>query len=238
MNGCVHMSVSRKICVVVPVKDTVQAKQRLAALLPAERRQELALAMFEDVIAAISSVRELAGIVVVTVDPAVAAIAARHSARVMSEGACEGHTSAVMAAARHLAAEGCDLLTLPGDIPLVEPSDVRHLVRVHSASADRGVGAFTIVPARDELGSNAVLCSPAGAVPLRFGDNSFFPHLDAAKAHGIQPEVVHLPRIALDIDTPDDFALFVRMPSQTRAYALLRQWRLRLDDEGLQATSA
>jgi 2-phospho-L-lactate/phosphoenolpyruvate guanylyltransferase len=238
MNGCVHMRISRKICVVVPVKDTVQAKQRLAALLPAERRQELALAMFEDVIAAISSVRELAGIVVVTVDPAVAAIAARHSARVMSEGACEGHTSAVMAAARHLAAEGCDLLTLPGDIPLVEPSDVRHLVRVHSASADRGVGAFTIVPARDELGSNAVLCSPAGAVPLRFGDNSFFPHLDAAKAHGFEPEVVHLPRIALDIDTPDDLALFVRMPSQTRAYALLRQWRLRLDDEGLQATSA
>ena len=233
MNGCVRMSVPRKICVVVPVKDTVQAKQRLAALLPAERRQELALAMFEDVIAAIGSVRELAGIVVVTIDPAVAAIAARHSARVMSEGACEGHTSAVMAAARHLAAEGCDLLTLPGDIPLVEPSDVRHLVRVHSASADRGAGAFTIVPARDELGSNAVLCSPAGAVPLRFGDNSFFPHLDAAKAHGIQPEVVHLPRIALDIDTPEDLALFVRTPSQTRAYALLQQWRLRLDDEGL-----
>ena len=238
MNGCVHMSVSRKICVVVPVKDTVQAKQRLAGLLPAERRQELALAMFEDVIAAISNVRELAGIVVVTVDPAVAAIATRHGARVMSEGACEGHTGAVMTAARRLAAEGCDLLTLPGDIPLVEPSDVRHLVRVHGASANRGVGAFTIVPARDELGSNAVLCSPAGAVPLRFGDNSFFPHLDAAKAHGIQPEVVHLPRIALDIDTPEDLALFVRTPSQTRAYALLRQWQLRLDDEGLPATSA
>jgi 2-phospho-L-lactate guanylyltransferase (CobY/MobA/RfbA family) len=50
--------------------------------------------------------------------------------------------------------------------------------------------------------------------------------------------VVHLPRIALDIDTPEDLALFVRTPSQTRAYALLRQWRLRLDDEGLQASSA
>jgi 2-phospho-L-lactate guanylyltransferase len=176
--------------------------------------------------------------VVVTVDSAAAAIAARHGARVMSEGACEGHTGAVMTAARHLAAEGCGLLTLPGDIPLVEPSDVRHLVRVHSTRADRGTGAFTIVPARDELGSNAVLCSPAGAVPLRFGDNSFFPHLDAAKAHGIEPEVVHLPRVALDIDTPDDLALFVRTPSQTRAYALLQQWRLRLDDEGLPATSA
>jgi 2-phospho-L-lactate guanylyltransferase len=230
------MRVSRKICAVVPVKDTVQAKQRLAALLPADRRQELALAMFEDVIAAVGSVRELAGIVVVTVDPTAAAIAARHGARVTSEGACEGHTGAVMTTARRLAAEGCDLLTLPGDIPLVEPSDVRQLVRAHSIRADRGMNAFTIVPARDELGSNAVLCSPAGAVPLRFGDNSFFPHLDAAKAHGIDPEVVHLPHIALDIDTPEDLALFVRTPSQTRAYALLQQWRLHPDDGERQAT--
>ena len=232
------MSVSRKICAVIPVKDTAQAKQRLAALLPAARRRELALAMFEDVIATVSSVRELAGIVVVTVDSAAAAIATRNGARVMSEGAREGHTGAVMTAARRLAAEGFDLMTLPGDIPLVEPDDVRHVVSVHHAGANREAGAFTIVPARDELGSNAVLCSPADAVPLRFGDNSFFPHLDAAKAHGIEPEVVHLPRIALDIDTPEDLALFVRTPSQTRAYALLRQWRLRLDDEGLQATSA
>jgi 2-phospho-L-lactate guanylyltransferase len=226
------MSASEGICAVVPVKDTAQAKQRLAALLPAARRQELALAMFEDVIATISSVRELAGIVVVTVDPAAAAIAARHDARVMNEGACEGHTGAVTAAARRLAAGGFDLLTLPGDIPLVEPDDVRHLVSVHCAGAERGAGAFTIVPARDELGSNAVLCSPAGAVPLRFGDNSFFPHLDAAKAHGIEPEVVHLPRIALDIDTPEDLALFLRTPSPTRAHALLQQWRIRLDVAG------
>ena len=231
------MQASRKICAVVPVKITAQAKQRLAALLPAVRRQDLALAMFEDVMAAVSGVRELAGIVVVTVDPA-AAIAARHGARVMSEGACEGHTGAVMTAARRLAAEGFDLMTLPGDIPLVEPDDVRRVVSVHLAGANREAGAFTIVPARDELGSNAVLCSPADAVPLRFGDNSFFPHLDAAKAHGIEPEVVKLPRIALDIDTPEDLALFIRTPSQTRAYALLQQWQLRLNDEGLPVTSA
>ena len=232
------MQASRKICAVVPVKSTAQAKQRLAALLPAVRRQELALAMFEDVMAAVSGVRELAGIVVVTVDPAAAAIAARHGARVMSEGACEGHTGAGMTAARRLAAEGFDLMTLPGDIPLVEPDDIRHVVSVHRAGANREAGAFTIVPARDELGSNAVLCSPADAVPLRFGDNSFFPHLDAAKAHGIEPEVVKLPRIALDIDTPEDLALFLGIPSQTRARALLAQWCIRVDAGHVRTTSA
>ena len=127
-----------------------------------------------------------------------------------------------LAAARSLAANGPDLLTVPGDIPLVEPDDIRHLLSRHGAAP-----AFTIVPAHDQNGSNAVLCSPADAVPLRFGDNSFFPHLEAAQARGIAPLAVPLPRIALDIDTPTDLARFRATPSRTRARALLDQWSVR-----------
>ena len=61
-----------RIHAVVPIKDTSDAKRRLAGVLCAGRRQELALTMFEDVLAALTGVRELAGIVVVTVDPAAA----------------------------------------------------------------------------------------------------------------------------------------------------------------------
>ena len=39
--------------------------------------------------------------------------------------------------------------------------------------------------------------SPPDAVPLRFGEDSFFPHLAAAAARGIEPSVVRLPGIAL-----------------------------------------
>ena len=79
------------------------------------------------------------------------------------------------------------------------------------------------------MGSNAILCSPADAMPLRFGENSFFPHLAAARAHGIEPNVIHLPRIALDIDTPEDLALFLATPSRTNARALLDRWGIRAD---------
>ena len=229
------MNASRKICAVVPVKETTDAKQRLAAVLSAAQRRELALAMLEDVLAALAGVRELAGILVVTVDPAASAMAARLGARVSAGGARDGHTGAVMAAARLLAAEGCDLLELPGDIPLVTADDIRHVIAAHVTAAHGDAPAFTIVPARDELGSNAVLCSPANAVPLRFGDNSFYPHLAAARACGIEPKVVHLPRIALDIDTPEDLALLVATPSRTRARALLDQWRVDLGAQVLGA---
>jgi len=227
------MNARQNIYAVVPVKDTGDAKRRLAGVLCGARRQQLALAMCEDVLATLAGVRELAGIVVVTADPAAAAMAARYGARVSSAGAREGHTGAVAAAARELTTEG--MLTVPADIPLVEGDDIRELIDVHRRTT-RDARAFTIVPARDERGSNAILCSPAGAVPLRFGADSFVPHLAAAKRCAIKPVVVHLPRIALDIDTPDDVAKFLTTPSSTRARALLERWRVRLD-EGVSPTA-
>ena len=219
------MNIPQEICAVVPVKDTRKAKQRLAGILPGARRQELALAMVEDVLTALARVRELAGIFVVTDDPAAAAIATSHGAHIARDGAGDGHTGAVAAAARRLTAEGVGMLALPGDIPLVQDEDIRQLIAVHRVGVARGARTFTIVPARDDRGSNAVVCSPATAVPLRFGDDSFWPHLAAAQACGIEPRVVRLPRIALDIDTPDDVTSFLEHPSHTRAHALLARWR-------------
>ena len=81
----------------------------------------------------------------------------------------------------------------------------------------------SISPAHDDLGSNAVVCSPPESVPLRFGDNSYFPHLDAARLQGIEPTVIRQPGIAMDIDHPVDLALFLRMPQSagTRTRTLL-----------------
>jgi 2-phospho-L-lactate guanylyltransferase len=220
------MKTERKICAVVPVKDTRHAKQRLADVLDAARRRELALAMLEDVLAALARVPELAGILV-TLDRAAIAIARRHGVPVVSDGAHAGHSGAVAMAARQLATENFAMLTLPGDVPLIEPQDIRELIAAHRAASG---DAFIIVPARDGRGSNAVLCSPADAVPLRFGNDSFLPHLRAAEEHGISPCVLRLPRIALDIDTPDDLALLLGRGAHTRAGALLEQWRLHQGD--------
>lgn len=222
-----QMNASCDIWAVVPVKDTGCAKQRLAGLLPAHVRQQLALAMLEDVLRAIAAVPELMGIIVVTIDPAAAGIALRLGARVWSDGARDGHTGAVTAAARHLAAHGSAMLTIPGDVPLVSPTDIRHLLDIHRRNP-----GFTIVPARDERGSNAIVCSPADLVPLRFGADSFFPHLAAARACGVEPTTVHLPRIALDIDEPADVEELMRIPSETLSRRLLDSVEVTLEPTG------
>jgi 2-phospho-L-lactate guanylyltransferase len=209
---------------VVPVKERVSAKERLAPLLRPETRQALALAMLEDVLAALTATPGIAGLLVVTVDPTAGRLAASYGARLIEAGARDGHTGAVAAASRLLAAEGrAGMLTLPGDIPLVTPAEIASVVTAHPAAP-----SFTIVPSHDERGSNAIACSPPDAVPLRFGDNSFYPHIQAAEGCGIRPNILHLSGIALDIDNPQDVVSFMRIESPTRARAVLVEERMQL----------
>jgi 2-phospho-L-lactate guanylyltransferase len=206
---------------VVPVKERAGAKQRLSSALSPEERRALATTMLEDVLDAVSAVRELAGVLVVTVDPVATSLASRYGARIVTEGALEGHTGAVTAAARLLVCEArAGMMTMPGDIPRLSPAEIAATLAAHRAAP-----SFTIVPAHDDLGSNTIICSPPDAVPLRFGEDSFYPHLDAARARGIDPLIVRQPGIGMDIDNPVDLVTFLRMSPRvpTRTMTFLEQ---------------
>lgn len=206
---------------ILPVKEMVGAKQRLAPLLSPGERIALMQVMLRDVVAALSAAQGLAGIAIVTLDPWAQALAEAHGARIITEGAREGHTGAVTAAASVLQAEGvAAILTLPGDIPAVKTPEIEALIAAASAAP-----AFIIAPAHDEQGSNAILMSPPDAVKLRFGEDSYFPHLAFARAAGISPHILHLPGIAMDIDHPADIARFARNPEakSTQTLAWLMQ---------------
>ena len=204
---------------VLPVKTLTNAKQRLASALSPGERRELFRVMVEDVLSVLSRVAGLEGIAVVSRDAEVAALAQHHGARLIVEPADRGHTAAVTAGARRLAAEGVNsMVTVPGDVPLVTPSDIEAVVASHGAAP-----AMTIVPSRDKLGSNCIACSPPDAVGFAFGDGSFERHLAAARRCGIEPRVLSRPRLAVDIDTPADLALLLETPADTRAHRYLAQ---------------
>jgi 2-phospho-L-lactate guanylyltransferase len=207
------------IWAVIPVKEFDGAKRRLSGLLSLPERRLLAETMLIDVLDAVTCSRFLAGLMIVTIDPNATALGQKIGARIVTEGARDGHTGSVNAGRRLLAREGHGgMITMPGDIPAVRAAEIDAVLSAHRAAP-----SFTISPAHDDLGSNAVVCSPPESVPLRFGDNSYFPHLEAARREGIEPIVVRQPGIAMDIDHPVDLALFLRLPQSagTRTRALL-----------------
>lgn len=207
----------------VPVKDLVNAKQRLVPFLDGAQRRALARAMLEDVLAALAAA--LPGdVVVVTTDAEVMEVAARFGARCLVERANRGHTEAVGFAQADAVARGAArFLTIPGDVPCVTAEEIATMC----GGRDAGV---TFVPSMSGFGTNGVLLAPPDAMPLKFGEPSFDNHLLAARQRGLATVIRDLPGLGLDIDTPEDLALLLARGTRTRSAVLVSSWHLALPD--------
>jgi len=202
----------------VPVKDLTQAKGRLSPLLSPTERHALATAMLDDVLSALQQASTVERIALVTTDAHALSLAAQCGFEVVDEGPGRGETGAVELAIKACRERGASSLTvIPGDIPLLTAADVDAVVQ-HGTQHD-----VVIVPSWDSRGTNAVLLRPPDALQLRFGSWSFFPHVKQAKCKGLSYKVVRLPRVALDVDTPEDLSRLVPQALGTRSYAVLEE---------------
>lgn len=200
----------------VPVKDLVNAKQRLVPLLSGEERRLLARAMIEDVLAALRRA-PLDEVLVVTRDPEVIELARRCSATILEETENRSHTEAVALARRHATETRADrFLTIPGDVPQVTEDEIAAVL----AAAETGPAA-AFVPSRSGFGTNAALLAPPDVMPLKFGEPSFANHLAAARRRGIEPAVLSLPGLGLDIDGPEDITALAVERRRTNTTDLL-----------------
>jgi 2-phospho-L-lactate guanylyltransferase len=204
--------------ILVPVKNLANAKQRLASALEQSARTELAHAMLEDVLNALAE-SAADQVSLVTSDPFALELVDRYRFAVIADESNASETAAIEMATRVCESRGIhSTLVIPADIPLLEASDIGAIYA--SAPANGSV----LVPSTDQRGTNAVLRRPASLFPLRFGNDSFMPHLSAAVAARTTCVVLSLPRIALDIDTPEDLQQLVNAGGDKRSQRLARKF--------------
>jgi 2-phospho-L-lactate guanylyltransferase len=205
--------------ILVPVKNLKNAKKRLATLLTAPQRLALAAAMLEDVLGALAACAVESKIALVTSEPEAVRLAKEFSFETIADYDNLGETEAIAMATQVCEAKGdTETLVLPADIPLITPAEIDHIFAAAPAQGS------LMVPSREGSGTNAVLRRPAALFPLKFGADSFQPHLRSAKHTGNPCVVLQLPGIALDVDRPDDLRLLFAASGNTRAQLLLRNW--------------
>jgi 2-phospho-L-lactate guanylyltransferase len=205
--------------ILIPVKNLAHAKQRLAARLAPAARTELAQAMLLDVLETLDAWPNRPPIGIVTSDPFALDLAERFAFEVIPDRANRSETDAIAMATELCRARGVSsTLVIPGDIPLLTVGEVEAILR---AAPPQG---SVLVPAADGRGTNAAYRSPAGLFPLRFGNDSFEPHLAAARGSAKPCVVLSLPGIALDIDNPAELEQLASAPGETRSQRLARQW--------------
>lgn len=207
--------------ILVPVKNLANAKQRLSAVLDPEARQELAQAMCSDVLETLANWPKRPAVTVVTSDWFASDLAASLGFGVLADELNPGETGAIeMATAFCRKAGARHTLVIPADIPMIECSQLQKIM--DSAPTAGSV----LVPDAAGRGTNAALRAPADLFPLRFGNDSFLPHLAAAKATGLPCVVLELPGIALDVDRPEDLQELAAASGDRRSQRLVRSWKL------------
>ena len=207
---------------IIPVKKINDAKYRLKSLLDPIQRKKLFLAMLEDVLSVVQSIPEIDNISLATICPTAKNIAKKYGASIIDTCKDEGQTEAIKKSAEVLDNNGIrNMLLLPADIPLVTENEISKVIEVH-----KNTPMMTIVPARDEHGSNCIALSPPKAIPLSFGPDSFLPHVDAARKCDLKLKTISLPGIGLDIDTPTDLRELCKLPISTRSQKFLNDQKI------------
>jgi 2-phospho-L-lactate/phosphoenolpyruvate guanylyltransferase len=184
---------------ILPVKRLDWAKSRLNGALSPEQRRALAAGLMQNALLALLNSNALERVVVVSADPEALALAQAHGAEVLAEASTGGLNQALTNARAAAVRRGAtSLLVLASDLPLVMPSDVETFVLEM-----KGPGVI-LAPDRRRQGTNALLLRPAGAIEFAFGLNSFERHRLLARQAGLNARVSELPRLAFDVDLPED----------------------------------
>jgi 2-phospho-L-lactate/phosphoenolpyruvate guanylyltransferase len=191
------------IFAVLPVKSPQNAKQRLSAWFSASQREMLARLLFKRTLAALCQAKGIDQVVVATSDFEIAEHARRSGTLVFDENEQRSHSvSADAACLRAMKLGATTVLLVPIDVPLATPDDFSRLASVARPG-------LVVVPSADGTGTNALARTPPDVIESRFGPGSFRAHLDQARSKSVHAEVLRLPGLMFDIDTPEDVTEFL-----------------------------
>jgi len=204
------------IFAILPVKRPQDAKQRLKGFLAMEQREALARLLYTQTFDALCRAEGIDRVAVVTSDAEAATHARRSGALVFEENQQVSHSvSADAACLRAMELGASTVLLVPIDIPTVTPTDFTRL----AAAARPGV---VVVPSADGSGTNALVRTPPDCIESRFGPGSFRAHLDQARSKGVPAEVLRVPGLMFDIDTPEDVAELLASTYDCQVSSFLR----------------
>lgn len=194
-----------RVVAVIPVRGSSSAKTRLAPLFTEDERLALVWAMLRRLVDQIVASGVVDQVVIVTRDETAVRshIPERENLTVLDQGSRAHGLNGSLEVARDWAvANGFDvMLVLPGDLPLIDAVDIRALVRAQ--------GSFVFATDRGDGGTNALRLDLHSPVASRFrflmGPGSLEHHREEAAGFGTVATVVSLPRVAHDLDSPDDW---------------------------------
>ena len=190
---------------VVPLRGAAGAKTRLAPIFSPEERARLAWAMLAHVLDVIAASGAVDHTLIVSREPDEVRrqVGDAPDRTILPQPPDHRGLNAALRLGRERALEdGYDgMLVLPGDLPLLTPAEIAHLIRPDAP--------VILAPDRHGSGTNALLLrldTPAARqLAFGFGPQSFQRHGEEAQRLGVAMVTALAPGLARDLDTPEDW---------------------------------
>ena len=175
--------------------------------------------MLSDVLEALSRATVPDWIVIFTASSEVARMAWSFGFDVIIESSVDGHSAAVNLMVSELSADSSQILSIAGDLPKLRAEDIDLVMST-------AIEPITVLPSRDGTGTNGILFVPPARIEMEYGESSFKRHMSRASLAGHRTQVMNIPGIAFDVDTPEDLQAFLDSPrkdGQTWRYLMSRR---------------
>ena len=218
---------------IVPLRIDAKTKSRMSGAMTLAERQQLALAMAEDVLAALQESTSVSSILLVCPEASLPSYLPDYGVRHVAEPPLGGLDRAVHHALEVAQEQGArECIVLLGDLPVLTGKDIDRLIgdyRDRSAVLEKpGLG---LVRCHHGTGTNVVLLSLPTPFHCSFGPDSFARHLSAASECDLVPLELHCANAAFDIDTKSDLNTLIdqRLSKNEPCGCHSRKWLLSHD---------
>jgi len=183
----------------IPVKSLVHGKSRLAPMLDDAARRELNETLLVRMLEAASECPGRDRTAVISECTEALRVATVHGATALRQSMGEGLNGAVGEGVRALRRDNANaLMIVAADLPLVTGEDLLVIAR---GGNERELVIWTD---KHRTGTNALFLPADASLRFRFGPDSCAAHAREARAGGLTVSVQFNPRVAFDIDTPED----------------------------------
>jgi len=184
----------------VPVKRLAAGKGRLRGWLDEAARLALNEFFLRRTLAIASVFPGAARTLVVSDCEATLGVATSFGVRTLLQRSGPGLNRAVHDGVEALRCFGAErFIILLTDLPMVLSNDLERLAELVDTP-----GRAVLCPDKHGIGTNALAMPVNARMQMRFGEGSLIAHYREALCAGLVPRVWNHPRIALDIDTPED----------------------------------
>ncbi|MDI6724323.1 MAG: 2-phospho-L-lactate guanylyltransferase [Methanobacterium sp.] len=208
----------KKTCAIIPVSRFCNAKTRLSPKLTVIERENLLKAMLNDVINVLDGLVEQ--IVIISSDEDVLNYVSNMKVKTLREKG-ETDLNGALHQAIDYSSKSCDnIFIVPSDVPLIQKNHVKDILELGKK--------YDVVIAPAKGGGTNGLLFPASSFKMKFGDYSFFEHINEAKANNFSYKVYDSFYLSLDVNTAEDLGEIMLHGLETEARNYLKKIHLKV----------